>query len=180
MIFFCSGTVTLIAGSSRGYRDGLCDVAQFMSPVAVAVDPVTNDIYVVDHDANNLRKISFKEHQEHDHHCFVSTVETTLHDGSTLNSPHGVAIDRREKLPLRIYIADTNNNRIIVLSPHPEHEHHEEHHEHEEEKLRVSVYAHTGRHHHFLPTALSVSKRNGDLFIAFHHDDRVGFVPCMS
>jgi len=52
------GTVTTIAGSIAGYKDGDGDVAMFDGPHGLAID-FNGDIYVADFNNNRIRKISF-------------------------------------------------------------------------------------------------------------------------
>ncbi len=54
-----TGSVSIIAGSIRGYADGNGSVAQFTGPAGIAVGPQKN-IYVTDYTRGHIRKISLK------------------------------------------------------------------------------------------------------------------------
>jgi hypothetical protein len=54
-----TGSVSIIAGSIRGYADGNGSVAQFTGPAGIAVGPQKN-IYVTDYTLGHIRKISLK------------------------------------------------------------------------------------------------------------------------
>jgi sugar lactone lactonase YvrE len=106
------GSISVFAGSVRGYRDDAGTNAQFNNPYSLAIDSSGN-IYVADRGNNMIRKISPNQ--------TVTTVAGQLQAGSVVNgngtvarfnSPSGLAVDANRT----IYVADTNNN---VINPFP-------------------------------------------------------------
>ena len=106
------GQVITLAGSTRGYADGMGTAAQFYSPTGVAVD-ASGTAYVSDIDVHRIRKIS------------PAGMVTTL-AGSGMGSwadgtgtaanfryPSGLAVD----VSGTVYVADSNNSRIRKISP---------------------------------------------------------------
>ena len=91
------GTVTTIAGSTFGFKDGAGTAAQFNAPAGVAADAAGN-IYVADLVNNRVRKID------------LGNNVTTL--PGTFARPEAVAIDKASSA---IYVADTGNNSIKVI-----------------------------------------------------------------
>jgi hypothetical protein len=106
-----NGTVSTFAGSGiAGYKDGTSDIAQFNSPVGVAVDTAGN-LFVSDLN-HRIRKITPTG--------IVSTYAGTgvqgFADGdpatAMFNLPGQVAVDKLGN----VYVADIYNNRIRKIS----------------------------------------------------------------
>jgi surface protein len=104
------GEVTTLAGSTRGYVDGIGNAAQFNTPFGIAIDRL-GTIYVADTSNNKIRKIS------------SSGVVTTLAgsnfgflDGNVsvaqFGSPYRLELDETGS----IYVSDSNNHRIRKIS----------------------------------------------------------------
>jgi sugar lactone lactonase YvrE len=92
------GTVTTLAGSERGYRDGPAASARFDTPSGIAVD-AAGTVYVADTGNNAIRRISLDG--------MVSTVARA----SDFNGPIGVAVDAAG----RVIVADTYNDRVRAI-----------------------------------------------------------------
>jgi sugar lactone lactonase YvrE len=54
------GVVTTVAGSTRGFADGIGTAARFAIPTGIAVHPKTGDLYVADRDNHRIRRITFE------------------------------------------------------------------------------------------------------------------------
>jgi ATP-dependent protease HslVU (ClpYQ) peptidase subunit len=105
-----AGTVTTLAGSTRGSEDGSATTAQFGYLYGLAVDRVGN-VYVADTGNHRIRKITPSG--------TVSTLvgsKPGFEDGSItvakFNSPKGVALDAAGN----VYVADSENNKIRKIS----------------------------------------------------------------
>jgi streptogramin lyase len=108
-----AGTVSTYAGTTiSGYKDGALAVAQFASPVGLAIDKSKN-IYVTDFGNNVIRKISS-----------TGTVSTFAGSGAqgfsnaagtlaTFNGPTGITMDNSYNL----YVAEAANSAVREITP---------------------------------------------------------------
>jgi sugar lactone lactonase YvrE len=111
------GTITTLAGTgARGSADGPAERATFNGPKAIRCDREGN-VFVVDTENHSIRKLDVKALR-------ASTVaggrKGSGGDGGDalqagLDRPHGCVIDSGG----RIYIADSNNHRVRLVSPAP-------------------------------------------------------------
>lgn len=110
--FTQSVTVSTLAGSTYGFKDGPDTAARFALPTGVAVDRAKN-IYVADRDNHRIRKVTPAG--------LVSTLagsgERGFADGlgayAKFYWPAGLTLDEAGN----VYVADTWNNRIRMISP---------------------------------------------------------------
>jgi sugar lactone lactonase YvrE len=106
------GTVTTVAGTGNGYRDGPGTEAMFAGPCGVAVDGEGN-IIVADHGNHRVRKIAPDG--------TVTTVAGSRNVGykdgpgteATFDGPCGVAVDGEGN----IIVADRGNHRVRQIAP---------------------------------------------------------------
>lgn len=109
-----AGDVSTVAGGgASGQADGVGGDARFNGPIGVAVGP-TGLIYVADTYNDRIRRVTPDGR--------VSSVAGSGLFGSTdgpaaearFDTPCGVAVDQRNN---RIYVADTGNNAVRLISP---------------------------------------------------------------
>ena len=93
-----AGVVTTIAGSIKGYQDGIGSNAMFNDPYDVTVDPSGN-LYVADTYNDKIRKITPDG--------MVSTF------ASGFSSPFGISSDNSGN----VYVADYRNRQIKKITP---------------------------------------------------------------
>ncbi len=106
-----SGMVTTIAGSSRGFADGVSTTAKFASPTMIAIDALGN-IVIADSIDNRIRSISSSG--------IVSTIAgsgmASFANGASATAqfrePRSVAVDAAGN----IIVADADNHRIRGIS----------------------------------------------------------------
>ncbi len=109
-----NGVITTVAGGGPSLGDdGPATSAQLNSPYSVAVDPAGN-LYIADYFNNRIREVS---------NGVITTVAGNGAPGFSGDSgpaadaelylPEGIAVDPAGNL----YIADTDNNRIRLLTP---------------------------------------------------------------
>ncbi|MEB3223657.1 MAG: IPT/TIG domain-containing protein [Candidatus Sericytochromatia bacterium] len=104
------GTVTTVAGGAQGRRDGQANEAQFANPFGLALNPMTNRLYVSELGNHAIREIDLGANP-----IVVRTIcggTQGFADGNQtsaqLNQPHGLALDGNG----RLYVADLGNRRI--------------------------------------------------------------------
>ena len=106
------GAITVLAGGTEGFRDGLGGAAAFNTPSGIAIDGRGN-VYVADTGNHAIRKIAPD-----------GTVTTLAGSGTAgfadgqgaqaqFNGPVGVAVDTQGV----VYVADTYNDRIRRIAP---------------------------------------------------------------
>lgn len=105
---------TPYGSTTAGRTNAVGNAATFNDPTAIAVDPVSGNLFVADRMNNEIREIN------------VSTNAVSLFAGSssgavgssntgtgTFNLPSGVAFDSAGNL----YVADSSNNEIRMITP---------------------------------------------------------------
>jgi len=107
--------VSTLAGSTRGFKNGAGDAAQFKEPYGVAVD-TSGNIYVADEKNNQIRKITRARMVS----TFAGSETHGLAEGigteARFSWPTGVAVDTLGN----IYVADKDNDRIRKITPERE------------------------------------------------------------
>ena len=108
-----SGTVSTIAGSTKGYKDGVGTAAQFDKPFDIAVSPDGNTLYITDQDNHRIRALAIASGT-------VSTIAGSTKgykDGAgaaaQFSSPMGIAVSPDGKT---LYVADYDNHRIRAVT----------------------------------------------------------------
>jgi hypothetical protein len=98
------GNVSTVAGAVMefGKNDGQGTAARFWSLHALAIDKAGN-LYAADGDLKNIRRITPTGR--------VQTLRGPDHANLPVNHPMGLACDAEN----RLYIADQNNNTIILV-----------------------------------------------------------------
>ena len=102
----CVSVLTLEGTKIRTFGTGGSGNGQLSSPLGVTVDKEDN-IYVVNHGNDRIQK--FNELGE-----FVATFSTRGSGSQQIDCPHGICYNHTDG---NLYIADTCNHRIQVLSP---------------------------------------------------------------
>jgi streptogramin lyase len=106
-----SKSISIIAGSSQGFSDGLASAAKFNNPFDVIVD-AQNYIYVSDEGNHRIRKIDASGN--------VTTLAGNANSGdangigslAAFNKPLGIVLENNNSL----LIADASNNKIKRLN----------------------------------------------------------------
>ena len=111
-IFIATGSVTTLAGSSRGSADGTGIAATFNEPTGICIDSTATNMYVADTSNHRIRRI------------VITTGAVTTLAGSTqgsadgtgiaatFNGPQGICID---STGTNLYVVDRNNHRIRMI-----------------------------------------------------------------
>lgn len=107
-----TGQVSTLAGSTKGFTDGVGGAAKFNEPSDVAVDPQGN-VYVADINNNAVRKITPNGTVT----TFAGAAAQGYVEGAgtvaRFNNPRGVATDAQGN----VYVADMTNNCIRKITP---------------------------------------------------------------
>ena len=109
------GNVTRIAGGPEGFEDGVFDKALFNSPSGLAIVP-NGDLIVVDTGNNCIRRVPIRGETS----TVAGNGKPGYADGparnAQFNGPIGVAVGANGN----IYVADTYNDRIRMITPEGE------------------------------------------------------------
>ncbi|MGH7552977.1 MAG: alkyl hydroperoxide reductase, partial [Longimicrobiales bacterium] len=95
------GVVHTVVGTGLfdfGDRDGIGDNVRLQHPLAIAADGLT--VFIADTYNNKIKRLDVARRE----------VTTWLHETAGLHEPSGLALT-----PTHLYIADTNNHRVIVV-----------------------------------------------------------------
>jgi sugar lactone lactonase YvrE len=105
------GIITVFAGSTNGYKDGMSEDAKFNKPSSMAFDDA-NNLYVADTDNNKIRKITPSG--------YVTTLAGSSRgyaDGigaaAQFSRPYSIEVDSAGN----VYVADTFNHKLRQISP---------------------------------------------------------------
>jgi sugar lactone lactonase YvrE len=106
------GTVSLLAGSTPGYADGLAAGARFNAPSAVALHR-DGTIYIADTGNNVIRRVTSGGMVSTAAGHLVAGYQDGRAHAARFNGPVGVAVDTDG----RVIVADTYNDRIRAIEP---------------------------------------------------------------
>ncbi len=116
-------TVTIVAGSGGiGFAPGTpATSGTFYYPIAVAVDPLGNNLYVADPNNNAIRKVTLTGPGSPAMTTFVNTSGVGAYTGipgtasvAQINNPSALAVDATGT---KLYIADETNNAVEMVTP---------------------------------------------------------------
>ena len=109
------GAVTVLAGSMFGVPgavDGVSTSASFTEPTAIAVNSLTNDVFVVEREGRRIRKINIEGVVT----TFAGSGIPRGQDGVGIDAsfrlPQGIAMDQSESRGQPIYISDRGMHSI--------------------------------------------------------------------
>lgn len=111
-----TGSVSTIAGSKDGCKNGAALGAQFFFPADVTIDPSTQDLIVADQYNHQIRRITNKDGQDRQVTTIAGMEECGFVDGTAVeaqfNSPSSIAVNANGE----IYVSDTGNNAIRKIN----------------------------------------------------------------
>lgn len=111
-----NGKVETLFGNPRqkGRKDGIGKEATFYFPKGLALDSISNSLYVADNHNNSIRKILLSERKVE---TLCGTSESGYRDGSfdeaTFHHPWDIAWDSKTQ---KLYTSDYSNHTIRVIS----------------------------------------------------------------
>ena len=112
-----NGQVATVAGTTRGFKDGVALQAQFHGPKGVVVDKAGNKLYIVDQYNNRVRVVGLKGSGSGTISTVAGGSRSGYADGTgaaaKFSIPQGIAIGPAGNL----YVADRGNNRIRKVTP---------------------------------------------------------------
>jgi len=101
----CEATdVSTLAGSEKGFVDGIESAARFNQPTGIAIDTV-GTLYVTDMRNQRIRKVTPNGE--------VSTLADNTGSAARFNMPFGIAIDATDNL----YVTDHWDHKILKVTP---------------------------------------------------------------